>query len=768
MESVCSKIFPWRSWRNFASWAQDFSLKQKVLGGFLGVVVLVGILTSLIGTRLARNAIIARAQDELVSHLATASFILKNTQENLELKIRLWGDSEKLPEYLVKGELNTIRGRIAVMAVENGLDFLSLVDAKGQVLLRAFDPEQNQEQLSSDPVIAKALSGEPVAGIQVISRDRLIKENPNLARRLGDQSSSGMVMVAAQSLMDGDRILGVLYGGMVLNNTQVLVDRIARQVFQRANDEKIEVGAVILYQKHLVISTTLQETGDTHLVGFAASSLIRDEVLEKGLQVVDWETIAGSRYLSATRPLRDIEGKIVGALQIAILEKPIITVIDKLVLTFILVALLGVILMGAISYFLVKWINRPLEQMLHAAKRAAEGDLSHEVPVIARDEVGELAATFNLMIRNLAESQNKLEEWGKQLASKVAEQTGELNQVREQVARVKKLASLEKMADGMGHILAHISDPLDRIPVGDDAAGQPNRVLVLDQDEKVLDMCQRILESEGFDVKLTASAEAALKELEEEFYDVVIADVETPGTTGRQLFKDIRDRQPEITVILTAPFKATEEAIEVVKLGAFDYIPKPFGPHQILLMVYTALQTRQMIRDTRRQLAEQRAEAIFQRLPVAIALADADHRVVYHNPAFVSLCLQDATETQVRGKTFHELFGVDPLDLSKHQEDGSESRWLHLEKVGRTAKLYNFKLPEEDLRVLMLLDVTDTVKKDQQADVLRTETLTRAQQVIHQQMRVAQEIAGLLGETTAETKAALFELIKLAREGASR
>ncbi len=86
------------------------------------------------------------------------------------------------------------------------------------------------------------------------------------------------------------------------------------------------------------------------------------------------------------------------------------------------------------------------------------GDLSHEVEVVARDEVGELAATFNLMIRNLAESQNKLEEWGKQLATKVAEQSGELNEAHEQVARVKKLASLEKMADGMAHIMAHISD----------------------------------------------------------------------------------------------------------------------------------------------------------------------------------------------------------------------------------------------------------------------------------------------------------------------
>jgi PAS domain-containing protein len=202
-----------------------------------------------------------------------------------------------------------------------------------------------------------------------------------------------------------------------------------------------------------------------------------------------------------------------------------------------------------------------------------------------------------------------------------------------------------------------------------------------------------------------------------------------------------------------------------LELGADDYIPKPFGPHQILLMVYTALQSREVVAKTRRQHAEQRAETIFQRLPVAIALADEAHRVVYNNRAFIELAGGDGQEV-VQGKTFRELFGVDPLESD---EETGGSKWLKLENVGRTAKLYNFKLPEENLRVLMLVDITETVIKDQQADVFKTETITKAQQVIHQQMRVAQEIAGLLGETTAETKAVLFELIKLAGNlGASR
>jgi DNA-binding response OmpR family regulator/HAMP domain-containing protein len=421
--------------------------------------------------------------------------------------------------------------------------------------------------------------------------------------------------------------------------------------------------------------------------------------------------------------------------------------------------------MAGISYFLVQWINNPLELMLNAARKAAEGDLSHEVPVIARDEVGELAANFNLMIRNLAASRERLEEWGRDLSTKIAEQTGELKEAREQVARVKKLASLEKMADGMAHIMAHISDPmLANVQDGGEGGDATNRILVIDSEERVLEICQRILESEGFEVETAYTAGDGLKALERDFFDVVVADIEIPDMSGQDLLREIKYRQPEIIVLLTAPFKATEEAVEVVKLGAFDYIPKPFGPHQILLVVYTALQARRALEKTRREHAAQRAETIFQRLPVAIALADDAHRVVYNNRAFVELAAPDGQEG-LRGKSFKDLFGVDPLDMDQDQDQASGSRWLELENVGRTAKLYNFKLPEEDLRVLMLLDITDTVKKDQQADVFRTETISRAQQVIHQQMRVAQEIAGLLGETTAETKAALFELIKLAKEG---
>ena len=767
MDPGRSRSKPWKSWSDFTGWAQDFSLNQKVLGGFLGVAVLVGLATSFIGTRLARETILDRARIRLSSDLATAGFIFRTAQENLELKLRLTAGSEKIKEAIEKGDLRDIRNRLAVISLENDLDFLSVTDDQGRVLVRAFIPYDKQSgNVLSDFIVAEALKGKNASGVRLISAERLGDENPTLMMRLGkDADKTGMVLEAAHPLMVETRVVGTLYAGILLNNNNFIVERISERLFKGEVYGEREIGYVTIYQGDVSISTTLKGKDGLPRVGTKASGKIREEVLEKNRSEISMDKQLGTEYLSAAEPIRNNEGKVIGVLQVATQQEPITLVVDRLVATFLVIGLLGVILMGAITYFLVKWINRPLEQMLNSAKRAAEGDLSHEVPVIAHDEVGELAATFNLMIRNLAESRNKLEERGKQLASKVEAQTGELDQAREQVARVSKLASLEKMADGMAHIMAHISDPLVSFAGIEEDSGTTSKILVLDSDEEVLGVCERILESEGLDVKTTESVQEALKELEREFYDVIVADIDMPEMGGQELLKEIKFRQPEILVIMTAPFKSTEEAVETVKMGAYDYIPKPFGPHQILLMVYTALQSREVVAKTRRQHAEQRAETIFQRLPVAIALADEAHRVVYNNRAFIELAGGDGQEV-VQGKTFRELFGVDPLESD---EETGGSKWLKLENVGRTAKLYNFKLPEENLRVLMLVDITETVIKDQQADVFKTETITKAQQVIHQQMRVAQEIAGLLGETTAETKAVLFELIKLAGNlGAAR
>ncbi|MGC8658153.1 MAG: response regulator [Desulfomonilaceae bacterium] len=753
---------PWKSWDDFTRWAQDFSLKQKVLGAFLGVAIFVGLLTVILGMRLARLTIIEEAQKKVSSDLSTASFIVNTYKENLELKVRMIGVSENIKHYVTSGDFSSIRNQLAMMNLENDLDFLAVVDTNGKLIAQAFQLESKTKDLSGIPAIKIAMQGKSSSGFRLTEIKKLIEENPTLVQRFGvTRPKEGITLEAAHPIFHESKMIGIVFGGILLNHNNSIVESIAQRLFRDQAYLTKESGFVAIFQGDRAISSSIRGKDKLPITDFLMNKNLRDKVLTEGEIIISPETEFHEDYLTATEPIRDFDSKVIGAIQVATLERPILSIVDRLVGAFLIIALCGVILMGAISYVLVKWINRPLEQMVNAAKMAAEGDLTQEVPVVARDEVGQLAATFNMMIRNLAESRKKLEEWGSQLASKVADQTGQLDQAREQVERVKKLASLEKMADGMAHIMAHISDPLVDMSVGEGKTLTNSRILMVDADSKVLEICERVLVNDGFVVKTVQSASDALLELEHEPYDVIITDIEMPELGGKELLKEIKARQPDILVILSASFKATEEAVETVKLGAYDYIPKPFGPHQILLMVYTALQTKMILAKTRREHADQRAETIFQQLPVALALADEAHRVVYSNRAFLELVSKESPE-DVQGKGFKDLFGVDPLD---NAVDYGGSQWLKLEKVGRTAKLYNFNLPEEDLRVLMLLDVTETVIKDQQADVFRTETINKAHQVIHEQMRVAQEIAGLLGETTAETKAALFELIKLAGEG---
>jgi len=128
MEQKQTIRVPWKSWDNFTGWAQDFSLKKKVLGAFLGVAVFVGLLTVILGMRLARHTIIEEAQKKVSSDLATAAFIINSYKENLELRIRMIGGSDKIKEYLEGGEVSAIRNRLAMMNLENDLDFLSILN----------------------------------------------------------------------------------------------------------------------------------------------------------------------------------------------------------------------------------------------------------------------------------------------------------------------------------------------------------------------------------------------------------------------------------------------------------------------------------------------------------------------------------------------------------------------------------------------------------------------------------------------------------------
>ena len=126
------------------------------------------------------------------------------------------------------------------------------------------------------------------------------------------------------------------------------------------------------------------------------------------------------------------------------------------------------------------------------------------------------------------------------------------------------------------------------------------RVLIVEDDEVFLRPLRRALELEGFDVLTAGSGEEALDRLKREDVDLALTDQRLPGMDGVQVVRRLKAEHPEIGVVVMTAYGTIGAAVEATRLGAEDYLVKPFEPDEILLVLRRALEFRDL-RDQRRQ-----------------------------------------------------------------------------------------------------------------------------------------------------------------------
>jgi DNA-binding NtrC family response regulator len=120
------------------------------------------------------------------------------------------------------------------------------------------------------------------------------------------------------------------------------------------------------------------------------------------------------------------------------------------------------------------------------------------------------------------------------------------------------------------------------------------RILVVDDELIVCESCQRILDEEGYEVEVALSGQEAFEKMKESVFDIVITDLKMPTIDGIDVLKYIRKEFPDTIVIMITGFSTVETAVEAMKLGAFDYIPKPFTPDEVSVVVKKALEKRSL------------------------------------------------------------------------------------------------------------------------------------------------------------------------------
>ncbi|MEI8355167.1 MAG: response regulator, partial [Deltaproteobacteria bacterium] len=120
------------------------------------------------------------------------------------------------------------------------------------------------------------------------------------------------------------------------------------------------------------------------------------------------------------------------------------------------------------------------------------------------------------------------------------------------------------------------------------------KILIVDDELSMREFLCILLEREGYQVHQADSAEAALTLLETGSYALVVSDVKMPGMDGLTLLEKIKQLSQDTAVLVMTAFSTAEQAVAAMKLGAYDYIAKPFNVEEIKILVRNALEKRSL------------------------------------------------------------------------------------------------------------------------------------------------------------------------------
>jgi len=343
--------------------------KTKLALIFLAIACFIGVVTSVVVNSLITNQIISEAQERIKEHLSTARWVYESKIRDIDRTIRWTSIRHVLKRALNEKNVSPIQNELLELMAEEGLDFLTLVNRKGDVIFRFHNPGISGDSLIHDPFIKEALEKKAVSGTQVLPGDVLLKEGEKLYERASIapvptpkekltkkvEETTGMVLKSAYPVIDfNGQVIGVLTGGILLNRNYEIVDRIKNIVFKDVKYKGKEIGTATIFLDDLRISTNVMDKTGKRAIGTRVSAEVYEQVLGKGLPWVQRAFVVNDWYITAYEPIRDIQDHMVGILYVGILESKYALMKERLILLFFLFSMSGMLVALAIS-FILSW-----------------------------------------------------------------------------------------------------------------------------------------------------------------------------------------------------------------------------------------------------------------------------------------------------------------------------------------------------------------------------------------------------------------------------
>lgn len=438
-----------------------YSTRSKLIISFLGVSLLVGLVSVYIGSQLLYKSVLGEASNRISRDLNSARRIYLSRIESIGTALTVASMDGELRKALSRGDGAELGDKLVSLAQQSGLDFAGIASSDGRTILRlgsqplggaqSFAPETasrtegnspNTGTLQADdrnPFIRYVLRrGTPVSGTVLLERSFLLAENPELAataqipllptpmaaERDEGEETSGMAIGAGVPIRVGSRVAAVLYGGQLLNKSKDIVDTVRDTVFQNETYKGRSIGTATIFLKDTRIATNVLTPDGNRAIGTRISREVGDRVLGKGERWTDRAFVVSDWYITAYEPIIDILGERVGILYVGVLEQKYVDMRKKTQAVFILITAAGMVVAVGMGSFLAGRITKPVRALITASRDVSKGNLTPAIGPPSKDEIGVLQSTFTEMLSSLrardkrqrAESEIKLLQSEKQAA----------------------------------------------------------------------------------------------------------------------------------------------------------------------------------------------------------------------------------------------------------------------------------------------------------------------------------------------------------------
>jgi len=373
-------------------------------------------------------------------------------------------------------QADSIQQQLSELKTATGFTYLHVVDISGN---RLYEENPTGHSRSSS-LLLKAAQGIPVVGVEIFSANDLAAEDSFLARnnelqlletpraRPTDRTveDRGMMIRAIYPVkLASGKIVALLDGGVLLNGNFDFVDTIRDLVYGPGSLLEGSIGTVTVFLDDVRITTNVPLRPGERALGTRVSDEVRSRVLGQGEVWIDRAFVVNDWYISAYEPILDDTGKRVGMLYSGYLEAPYRTSLWRALAVLVLMFLILMLLSSIVAIRGAKSIFKPLESMTKVVHATRSGQAQRIGQVDSRDEIGELAREFDVMLDLLEERSRQVRDWADQLEDKVAERTAELQrknadllrtirvlrETRQQLVVAEKLAALGELTAGVAH-----------------------------------------------------------------------------------------------------------------------------------------------------------------------------------------------------------------------------------------------------------------------------------------------------------------------------